>query len=97
MNALLSSEAYSSVVGLSDAVHPCGLVESRPERLGDLGDGVDPEPVDAVVADEVLDPRVERAHHVRVLVVQVWQARQPAVLHLALLTEIFDLAILLEK
>jgi len=70
-----------------------GLAELAPEALGDLRDSVNSDTVEVVVSNEVTDPLLERRSDVVVILVQVGQVGQTAVLNVLLVVPVGNLAV----
>jgi hypothetical protein len=72
--------------------HTGRLAILLPEILGDLRDSVDSDTVEIVLLNEVLDPVLEVAPDVGLVLVQIWQVGKPAVLNLSRVVPVSDLA-----
>ena len=64
-----------------------------PKVLGDFGDGVDANTVKTVLGYDAFDPVLEILANITVALVQVWKISEAAVLNLALVVPIHDLAV----
>ena len=72
---------HAPVEDLPHRVHPRGLGKLAPEPLRHFGNGVDSYPIDVVLADEISDPAEQGGADVVVLLLEVGQLGQPAVLN----------------
>jgi len=90
---IVTDVAVVAIEGLTHLEHARCDVELFPEVLGHMGDGVDSNAVEAILAYEVLDPVLKVLAHVGVTLVEVRKSRKAAVFNLILVTPVVDVAI----
>jgi hypothetical protein len=82
-----------AVEALSHLEDTSSRAELLPEGLGDLGDRVDSNTIEAEGVDEVLDPALQLAADVGVVLVEIRQVSEAAVLDLSLVVPVGNLAV----
>ncbi len=88
------------VQNLRNGEHARSLRKVRPEVLPDMLDGINPDPIYAILAHKVLDPRIHRLHDLVIFGVQVREGQlrvpKPALLDVSLVVVVRDEAFRME-
>jgi len=79
-----------SVEALSHLEHSGGLTVLGPEVFWDLWDGVDSNTVKAIVIDELLDPVLKILSDIAILLIQIGEVSESAVLNLLLVAPVLN-------
>ena len=88
---------WTNVVGvtveaLTHLEDTSGISVLLPEVLGDLRNGIDSNTIELVGVDQVLDPILKITSDVLIILVEIWEVSESAVLNLTLVVPVLDLA-----
>jgi hypothetical protein len=82
-----------TVEALSHLEDAGGLTKLRPEVLGNLGDGVNSQTIEAVGLNQIVNPVLEFTSDVGVWLIKIGQVSETTVFNLALVVPVVDLAV----
>jgi hypothetical protein len=88
-----SNIVWISVEALSHLENARGLSVLRPELSFDFWDGIDSDSIKVVLLDQVVDPGLQVLSNIRVVLVEIWQVSESAVLNITCVIPVGDLAV----
>lgn len=84
---------WISVEALSHLEDSRGLSVLSPELSFDFWDGINSDTIEVVLLDQVVDPGLQVLSDVRVVLVKIWQVSESAILNIAWVIPVGDLAV----